>query len=497
MSTISSAALTTARTTAALQQAAQSIISGSTGSTMDVMSLVTAIVNAKIAGHAASLSAAQTRDNTQLSAIGTLQAALSALQAGLTPLSDGTLLSKFTATASGSGLTATAGTGAAPGSYSIGVTQIATSQALSSGAFGATQALGTGTLTVSLGGRSMSVAVTSSNNTLAGIASAINSAPGNPGVTATIVTGTDGAHLVLRSSSTGASNVISVAVSNLVGDNGLSSLGVTSTAGTGSGSSTIASAGTIAWTQSTAAQNAAFTVGGIAATSTTNAVTTAISGVTLNLAAASVGTTQTLTVSQDTASQATAITNFVNLYNTLVTTMNSLTAFNSKATSQGPLLGDSTLNTIRNTLASIVAKGAPSGTSRVSLTTIGIKLQADGTLQTNSATLNSALQSNSSTVASLFNATTGVGAQLNKSITSFVQAGGMIPARTATLNTDLTNLATQQSNLATYSTQLTNQYQAQFTALNTLMSTMNNHAQYLTQLFGGSNSAGALASSKG
>ncbi len=65
------------------------------------------------------------------------------------------------------------------------------------------------------------------------------------------------------------------------------------------------------------------------------------------------------------------------------------------------------------------------------------------------------------------------------------------------LNKDLTNIATQQSNLANYTTQLTNQYQAQFTALNTLMSTMNNNAQYLTQLFGGANSAGALSSSKG
>jgi flagellar hook-associated protein 2 len=47
--------------------------------------------------------------------------------------------------------------------------------------------------------------------------------------------------------------------------------------------------------------------------------------------------------------------------------------------------------------------------------------------------------------------------------------------------------------LTAYTAQLTSQYQAQFTALNTLMATMNNNAQYLTQLFGGTNSAGALA----
>jgi flagellar hook-associated protein 2 len=39
-------------------------------------------------------------------------------------------------------------------------------------------------------------------------------------------------------------------------------------------------------------------------------------------------------------------------------------------------------------------------------------------------------------------------------------------------------------------------YTAQFTSLNTLMATMNNNQQYLTQLFGGTNSAGALATNK-
>ena len=50
-----------------------------------------------------------------------------------------------------------------------------------------------------------------------------------------------------------------------------------------------------------------------------------------------------------------------------------------------------------------------------------------------------------------------------------------------------------QEALSAYQAQLTAQYNAQFTALNTLMVSSNSNAQYLTQLFGGSNSAGALA----
>ena len=490
-----------ANANSALQQAAQSIISGSTGnSTMDVNSLVTALVNAKTAGQTSALTAKQTTDNTQISAFGTLSSALSALQASLTTLSNGSLQSTFTATPSGNGLTATAGQGAVAGTYNVSVNQIAAAQALSSTGFAdPTKGLGNGTLALSLGNQSFSVNINSSNNTVAGIAAAINGASGNPGITATVVTGTDGAHLVLSSATSGASNTISVAVNNLSGDAGLSNLGVKSVPGQNGGPSTFTSANSsAAWTQSTAAQDAAFSINGISATSSTNTVTTAIAGVTLNLTSAAVGAAQaqTLTIASDTKSQATAINNFVNLYNTLVTTMGTLTQFTKGAATQGPLLGDSTLNTIKNTLASLVTQGVKSGNSTITLSSIGITLQADGTLQTDSAKLNAALQSNPANVAALFNSTNGVGARMSSAINSFTKTGGLIDLRTTALNADLKSITQQQTALSNYATQLTNQYQAQFTALNTLMATMNNNSQYLTQLFGGQNSAGAMSNNK-
>ncbi|WP_324657561.1 flagellar filament capping protein FliD [Burkholderia thailandensis] len=508
MSTVTGTTTTTQQQTdAALQQAAQSIISGATGnSSMDVNSLVTALVNAKTAGQSAALSTSVATDQTTLSALGTLKAALTALQAGIGSLGDGTLTQKFTATATGTGLTATTGAGAVAGSYSVAVTQIATSQTLSSGAFNATQQLGTGTLTLSVGGKSTSISIDSTNNTLSGIASAINSAPNTPGVTATIVTGTDGAHLVLRSATTGAANVINVGVSNLSGDNGLSSLAVTSTASTTGGQSTIQSGGSIAWTQSTSAQDAEFTVGGIAASSASNAVSGAIAGVTLNLTQAAVGTTQTLNVTTDTTAQATAITNVVNLYNTVVTTMSSLSSLSGAGTSSqraGPLLGDSTLNMIQNSLARVVGAGVTTGGSTVSLASIGITFadgatstQADGTLTIDTTKLNAALQNSPSTVAAVFNSTNGIGAQLNTTIQNYVQTGGVFDTRSNALNQDLKSLAQQQTQLASYASQLTSQYNAQFTALNTLMAQMNSNSNYLTQLFGGSNSSGAMANNK-
>ncbi|WP_305954634.1 flagellar cap protein FliD N-terminal domain-containing protein, partial [Caballeronia sordidicola] len=213
MSTISTSSTgSTVDPNSAVQQAAQSIISGSTGSTMDVNSLVTALVNSKIAGQTDTLNSKTTTDNTQVTALGTLKSVMSLLQTSLSALSDGTTLSAFTATGDGKGITAKGTSGAVAGSYSVQVSNIATSQSITSGAFKSTDTLGTGTMTISVGGKNMSIPVTSDNNTLSGIASAINSASGNPGVTAAIVNGTDGAHLVLRSSSTGVSNGINVSI---------------------------------------------------------------------------------------------------------------------------------------------------------------------------------------------------------------------------------------------------------------------------------------------
>ena len=509
VSSAAAAAAAEAAAQSALQEAGQSLISSSTGnSSLDVQSIVTALVNAKTAGTTAALTAEAQNDNTQISAIGALQASLSSLQVGLAPLFNGQLQSTFAATLSGTGITASAGTGAVAGTYSLNVTQIAQAQSISSGAFTSTQAngLGTGNLTISVGGKSMQVAVTSSNDSLSDIASAINSSTSNPGLTATVVSGSDGQHLVLSSTNTGAANTISVSVTDLAGDNGLSSLGVTSSAGTPAGSpSTWTSANSSQpWTQSTAAQDAQFTINGTPADSGTNTVTTVLPGVTLNLTAAAIpaagsttSATQTLTIAPDTTAEVNDIESFVSDYNAVVSQMGNLSTFSSTATAGsqgGPLLGDTMLNQIQDTLGNLVSGSVSSGGVTATLSSLGITLNDDGTLSVDPTTLTTAVQSNPTAVGTLFNSTNGLGQQMNASINTFTQSGGIMDIRTNALTADLTNVKTQATALTAYTAQLTSQYNNEFTALNTLMATTNSNSQYLTQLFGGANSAGALAS---
>jgi flagellar hook-associated protein 2 len=90
---------------------------------------------------------------------------------------------------------------------------------------------------------------------------------------------------------------------------------------------------------------------------------------------------------------------------------------------------------------------------------------------------------------------------LNNVVTNQLSASGSFTTRMSDLKADLTgtginSVPTETAALNLYSSQLTDQFNAQFTALNTLIAQTNNSSQYLTQLFGGTNSQGALSANK-
>jgi len=465
--------MSTTSTTSLLQQAAQSVLSGATKSTLDVNSLVSALVTAKTAAQASTLANQQSSDNTTLSAIGQMKSALTALQNSLTStgLSDGSIFTQLGATMSGTGITATTSTGTAAGSYSVSVQKIATANQISSGAYASGATLGTGTVTIGVGSGSMTVNLDSTNNTLAGLASAINASTSNPGVTASVVTAANGQHLVLTSTQTGAANTVTVA------------------AGTG----VDAGLNTASFTQVTTGQDAQLTISGNTVTSASNNVTGALTGVTLSLTSASVGTTQTLSVATNTSAITSAVQGFANAYNGWISTQKSLSSYDASSSTAGPLLGDAMLNSAVNGIASIMASGVTVGSTTYSMAQIGLNLNNDGTITFSSSTLQSTLTSSPTMVQSVFNGTNGIGEQLNTFLNSYTESSvGQIDQRSASINSDLTSLTQQQSSLTAYQQSLTDQYNAQFTALNNLMTQMQSNTTYLNQLFGGNGSAGTL-----
>ncbi len=442
------------------------------GSVINVSELVSELVSATQSPQEAIISNQTQAVTAQISAVGTLQSALSTFQSSLAVLDTPSAFGSESATSSDTtAFTATADSSAALGSYAVTVSQLAQAQQLVSNAFsgGSSATVGTGTLQLSLGGTSFSVTVDSSDDTVAGIAAAINSATGNPGIEASVVTGTDGAHLVLTSSLTGASNTIQVTETD--SGTGLSAL----TYGSGSTNYTEPTGST--------PQDAEFSIAGVSYTSASNTVTDALSGVTLDLTAPTTSAA-TLTVATNTSDIESNIEAFVSAYNTLQSSLSSLGSYDATSGTAGAMLGNPLLLGIQNEITSALYSIVDTGSATYnSLASIGITSNSDGSLSVNDATLSTALSTDYSAVSQLFSGTNGIAASLNSQMTADLGSGGPISTTSQTLVTQ-ENALTQQSNqlqeqMNALSASLTQQY----SSLNTLLSSLQTTSSYLTQAF--------------
>lgn len=194
--------------------------------------------------------------------------------------------------------------------------------------------------------------------------------------------------------------------------------------------------GTQNMSQTATAQNAVFTVDGIAVSKVSNTVSDVIPGVTFTLSKEAA--TANLTVAQDTAGVSSSISGFVKAYNDLSATLKNVSAYDAATKVAATLQGDSTVRALQTQLRGMLST-AVAGSSGVlsSLSDIGITTQKDGSLALNQAKLDSVMSSNFSDIASLF---TSVG----KATDSLVSFGGASTASKAgSYAVNITQIATQ------------------------------------------------------
>lgn len=239
---------------------------------------------------------------------------------------------------------------------------------------------------------SATVTIDNTNNSLQGIRDAINKA--NIGVTASIVSDGSSApnHLVIKSNKTGATSSMKISVEDAVDPLQTEQKLVDLLA--------YDPAGTQNMTQNTAGQNAALSINGISVTSTTNTVSSAIDGVTINLS--KVGSAN-LSISANTAAVTSAVNGFVKAFNDVNSTIKKLASYDESTKQGGVLLGDSSVRNIQAQLRKMMS--TPLTGSSGSLTTmsqIGISIAKDGTMSVDSGKLSAAMSKNMNDVAALF-----------------------------------------------------------------------------------------------
>lgn len=454
------------------------ITAAGTGSGIDIENIIEKLVDAESVPAKERMTLRETEISAEISAFGSLKGALTDFRKSLTNLSSLQNVATRAATSSNpESFTVSATSSASVGNSDIEIVNLASAHKMISTANFAspTAAVGAGSINIAVGSTSFDVEIVGGqNNTLAGIRDAINNATNNPGVTASILTVSDGmggtvSKLVLSSDDTGAANAITVSVTGDSDGNDTDNVGLSAFLNAN-------------MEQKSTAADALIRVDGFDVTSSSNVFENAIQGVTLTALEANPGVTETLGVSIDKTAIKTNLTTFVESFNALAETFKFLTKYDPETNEAGLLTGDTTIRSIENQLRRVVT-GAVDGLEGTfnSLVSLGITTQRDGTLKLDSTKLDKALNTNFDEVADLLAGENGVIKKLDDTVNNFVKTGGLIANRNDTYLKQLKELDEQQERLAMRMTSLEERLRAQFSAMDALVANLNSTGDFIAR----------------
>lgn len=375
-------------------------------------------------------------------------------------------------------------TSGATGSYNIAVAQLSQVQKTVTAGFSSnTEAiLGSGSITVN----GTSISVTEDNNSLLGLAQAINAEAGTTGVRATIIN--DGSedspyHLVFTGKD--ASSAFTVEAS-LVDES----------------ETPIAFSTTDAQT----AQQAIVYIDGIEVVSDSNTISTAISGVTLNLTSAStllsaegdppVYETARMDIKADTGAVKEKVTSFVSAYNGVMNwILSGYEEFGGGATvdedsEEDALLGtvlrgDATINSVKRQLQGVLTSAVDNSGGLRILSELGITTNLNGTLNQNNTKLDAALENKFDDVVYLLSGdddTAGVMKNFNTLLLDLTSGTkGMYATKKTAYDSAIGRFDLQIDQMELRLTKREDALRSQFSYMEQLVSSLNAQGDFLTQ----------------
>ncbi|WP_419815195.1 flagellar filament capping protein FliD [Glacieibacterium sp.] len=424
------------------------------GSGVDTAELIDTLVAAERGTRDMSIKTRSDRVEARISGMAQVKAGLDALILGLGNRTKGGGLGPLPGSSDASILTASATAGATRTlrpTY-VEVKAIATGQSLISGPLAnATAPVGMGTLTLTpgtatsdgLGGFAFSgssvgldIVIDATNNTLSGLAKAINAAQAS--VRASVVDDGQGARLVLK----GPTGARSAFILTALGDPGLDRF--------------VYQPGASTMTLAASASDADLRVDGVAVKRSTNSISDLIEGTRLELNKAAVGSVVTVAASRDAAGLRTAVGDLVDALNAVQSLGKALTQGAGGDTPAGALAGDSTMRRVRQQLSSLTTGGING------LQSLGVTTARDGTLSVDTARLDKALADDPDAVEAMLVSLTAANGPLaaardELSVASSDGIGGRLVREQRSIATER---ATIEVRSTTFRAQLTRQYAA-------------------------------------
>jgi flagellar hook-associated protein 2 len=386
------------------------------GSGIDTTALVSSLVDVERAAPQERIDSKREIAETQISDFGLLSSALSTLQSAAETLgNESTFNSKSASfTDSTAFIPAALDPEAQAGDYTFTIDQLAQAQSLSSSAVFSdpSDTVGEGTLTFTFGAwdavappanpstftantelAAQTITIDATNNTLTGLAAAINEA--DFGVQASIVNDGTGHRLVTRAAS-GLNNQLQITVAESGG----------SATNTDNADLSRFAFNTSAFqlNQNQIGQDAELTVNGLEVSRSTNTIDDVINGFEFRLA----GETEdnaviNVSIEEDKSAGESAVRDFFAAYNTFLDALEPITGFNEETETFGSLANDSLAKSIPGQIRQLLV-GTVAGldSTFTSLTNIGIRTELDGTLSINEDDFSDAINNNYDLFKNLF-----------------------------------------------------------------------------------------------
>ncbi len=381
---------------------------------------------------------------TQRDALSKLRTALTTFESAASALKTGkaTMLVNSASFSQEGYATATVGSKAQPGSYQFYVEQLASKQQV------AVQGLADGSLsgTLTLKGQDFDL---SGYATLEEAAKAIN-ATADLGVQATLVRSNGQVNLVLTSAESGAANAFAVSL-----------------AGNAAATATTLSEAADARIR----MGGSFGAGGIELTSSSNTFDNVIDGVSLSVSKLHKDgdAALTLTVGQDQSATKAKAKSFVDAFNALMTSFDSLTASGSESSARGALAGDSSVRAIEGRLNTLLRTDFAGN----SLINFGISADRNGKLTIDSARFEAAVAKDPAGFEALFTGKDNLLDSIDKTVAAYTSsANGMLKNRMDTLDLNLRRTNEQFDKLQQQYDSYYSRYLKQFTSMMQTMQSM-------------------------
>jgi flagellar hook-associated protein 2 len=440
------------------------ITSAGVGSGLPLEDIINSTLNAEDQPKLKKFAQTKSKLDVELSSLGSVKSALSALSDVVKKLGDMANFTKRTATVkqptTGDLISVTSNAKSTPGNFNVEVMQLAkSSRAMSSGIFTTPSDVvnaTAGKLTIKAGADKSFEVDVAAGSTLEQIRQAINTSQKNFGISVNIINTGSEAKLVVTSGVTGESNDISITNDN-------ADLNKVSTVASGGGSAGL----TIA--PDDVAKDAIIKVDGVEIKSKSNQFTNAIQDITINaLKVGATGEKARLDIAYDTAGVEKMLDEFIKAYNNVAASIKENTKIG------GGLYGDSTMRNVKDQLTNSLGKQV-SGTDKFStIFDLGLTLKKDGTLEKSTLvkSVGQAMSDSFADFGKVFASEDGFAKGMQKVLDNNLEANGAFKYRQDKISNSLKNLETEREKHDYRMKQLESRLRAQYAGLDTLIAKM-------------------------